>query len=115
MAMKVRIQKFQREFMAAVEDERYDVVAMSAPRGAGKSYIGAKLLERCLTPGDSLHIPGKEYILTSSTLGQSHQAFGFLKPAFARRGEGRRIQHHRYIGPDGSQTPSKPNDIAGDE
>ena len=50
---------FQREFLKAVENPKYDTVAISGPRSLGKTYIAAQVLIRCLTPGDSLHQPGE--------------------------------------------------------
>ena len=62
---------FQREFIKAVENPKYDTVAISGPRTLGKTFIAAQVLIRCMTPGDSLHQPGKEYILGAATLEQA--------------------------------------------
>ena len=35
------------------------LLALSIPRGNGKSWLAAHLLTRCLTPGDDLHVPGE--------------------------------------------------------
>ena len=43
---------------------------MSVPRGNGKSTLAAWLVSRCLTPGDPLHVPGAEYHLCASSIGQ---------------------------------------------
>ena len=61
---------FQREFLKAVENPKYDTVVISGPRTLGKTFIVAQVLIRCLTPGDPLHQPGKEYILGAATLEQ---------------------------------------------
>ena len=49
---------FQRAFVAAVERERdpFDILAMSCPRGSGKSWLAGKLVGRSLTPGDLYRI-----------------------------------------------------------
>ena len=60
---------FQKKFLKAVENPKYDTVAISGPRTLGKTFIAAQVLIRCMTPGDSLHQPGKEYILGAATLG----------------------------------------------
>jgi hypothetical protein len=52
-----KLLQFQREFIKAVENPRYDTVAISGPRSLGKTFIAAEVLIRCLTPGDSLHVP----------------------------------------------------------
>ena len=41
---------FQREFLKAVENPKYDTVAISGPRTLGKTFIAAQVLIRCLTP-----------------------------------------------------------------
>ena len=70
---------FQREFLAAVDSPAYDTEALSGPRGLGKSALAAHVLERCLTPGDSLHQPGKEYILGAASLEQARLTYSFLR------------------------------------
>ena len=35
---------FQREFLKAVENPKYDTVAISGPRTLGKTFIAAKVL-----------------------------------------------------------------------
>ena len=55
--------RFQKDFIKAVENPAYDTVAISGPRSLGKTFISAHVLIRCMTPGDVLHQPGKEYIL----------------------------------------------------
>ena len=77
--MAERLKPFQREFLAAVEDERYDTIALSGPRGLGKTFIAAKLLTRALTPGDSLFSPGREVVLGAATLEQARLTYGFIR------------------------------------
>ena len=75
----MKLRPFQNEFLAAVENDAYDTVAMSGPRSLGKTFIAAVLLTRCLTPGDVLHQPGKEYILGAASLEQARLTYGFIR------------------------------------
>ena len=75
----MKIKPFQTAFERAVENPQYDTVAISGPRGLGKTFLLARILTRCLTPGDSLHEPGKEYILGSATLKQARQITGYIR------------------------------------
>ena len=68
---------FQRAFIKAVENPQYDTVAISGPRSLGKTFIAAEVLIRCLTPGDSLNQPGKEYILGAASLEQARLTYSF--------------------------------------
>ena len=54
----IKLRRFQRDFERAVEDPRYDVMALSGPRSLGKTWLAARILARCMTPGDVLHQPG---------------------------------------------------------
>ena len=47
---------------------KYDTVALSGPRGLGKTFLAVYVLARAMTPGDKLHQPGKEYILGAASL-----------------------------------------------
>ena len=74
----MKLKRFQNEFLAAVENPAYDTIALSGPRGLGKTFIAAELLRRALTPGDSLFQPGREVILGAATLETARMAYGFL-------------------------------------
>ena len=74
-----QLKPFQKAFLAAVEDERYDTIALSGPRGLGKTFIAAKLLTRALTPGDSLFSPGREVVLGAATLETARLCYGFIR------------------------------------
>ena len=76
----VRLLPFQTAFQAAAFDDRYDVCAMSGPRGLGKTFLAGRILARCLTPGDPLHRPGSDYILIASSLEQARLTLGFVRP-----------------------------------
>ena len=84
--------------MAAVDNPSYDTVAMSGPRGLGKTFIAAKVLSRCLTPGDVLHQPGKEYILGAASLSQARLTYGFIRADLEPSGEYRFIDSVTRLG-----------------
>ena len=75
----MKIKPFQTTFERAVENPQFDTVAISGPRGLGKTFLLARILTRCLTPGDFLHQPGREYILGSATLKQARQITGYIR------------------------------------
>ena len=79
---------FQERFFRAVENPQFKTVVLSGPRSLGKTYIAAKVLERCMTPGDVLHESGKEYILGAASLEQATVDL----PVYPHRiGEGRSV------------------------
>ena len=75
----VTLRPFQREFEKAVENPDYDTVAISGPRGLGKTFLAARILTRCMTPGDVLHEPGKTYILGAASVEQARLTYGFIR------------------------------------
>ena len=79
----MKLQKFQKEFERAVENPDYDTVVMSGPRSLGKTFSAARILTRCLTPGDSLFQAGKTYILGAATLDTARMAYAFIRDALA--------------------------------
>ena len=83
----MKLKKFQLDFIRAVEDDRYDTCVMSGPRTLGKTFLAGKLLERCMTPGDSLFQEGKEVVLGASTLEQARLAYMFVREALEPTGE----------------------------
>ena len=89
---------FQREFIKAVENPKYDTVAISGPRSLGKTFIAAEVLIRCLTPGDSLNQPGKEYILGAASLEQARLTYSFIREALEPTGEFRWIDSTTRLG-----------------
>ena len=71
------LRPFQKRFVKNALAPGVDVGALSIPRGNGKSWLAAYLLERGLTPGDPLHVPGAEYILCAASLEQARLCFRF--------------------------------------
>ena len=84
--------------MAAVESPDYDTVAVSIPRGNGKSYLAARVLARCLTPGDSLYVDGSEYLLCAASIEQARLCFRFVREWLEPTGEYRFIDSATRIG-----------------
>ena len=94
----MKLLPFQREFIRAVENPKYDTVAISGPRTLGKTFIAAQVLIRCMTPGDSLHQPGKEYILGAATLEQARLTYSFIREALEPTGEYRWLDSSTRLG-----------------
>ena len=75
---ETNLRPFQRRFVSAVERIGSGKVALSLPRGNGKSWLAGHLIARSMTVGDVLHVPGAENILLSGMFEQHGGA-----PAFA--------------------------------
>ena len=82
----MNLRPFQRRFVKGALAPGIDVGALSIPRGNGKSWLAAHLLERGLTPGDPLHVAGGEYILCAASLEQARLCFRFVRAALEPRG-----------------------------
>ena len=63
------------------------MAALSIPRGNGKSWLAAHLLTRCLTPGDSLHVPGSEYLLCAASIEQARLCYRFIRAELEETGD----------------------------
>ena len=96
--MDLKLKPFQRQFERAVENPMYDTCAMSGPRSLGKTYIAARILTRCMTPGDVLHQSGKEYILGAATLEQARMTYAFIREWLEPTGEYRFIDSTTRLG-----------------
>ena len=94
----IKLRRFQKAFLKAVENPKYDTVALSGPRSLGKTFIAAHVLTRCLTPGDVLNQPGKEYVLGAATLGQARLTYSFIKAALEPTGAYRWIDTATRLG-----------------
>ena len=83
--MALTLRQFQRRFLRAALAPGVDTAALSMPRGNGKTTLAAHVLSRCLTPGDSLHKAGADYVLLAGSTEQARQCFrivrGWLEPA----------------------------------
>ena len=87
----MNLRHFQRRFIKRAFADGIDTAVLSLPRGNGKSCLGGGIMARCLTPGDVLHEPGKEYVLVASSLEQARVVFGFVRAEL----EGR--EGYRYL------------------
>ena len=94
----VRLLPFQREFEAAAMNPAYDVAAMSGPRGLSKTFLAARVLTRCMTPGDPFHEPGAHYILGASSIDQARLCYDFIQPALEPMGGFRFLNSAQRIG-----------------
>lgn len=86
LATSLKLKPFQRRFVAAAASASFDTACLSVPRGNGKSWLAAHLLERCLTPGDALHVEAAEYLLCAASLEQARIVFRFLRSALEPTG-----------------------------
>ena len=94
----MKLQKFQIEFEKAVEDDRYDTCVLSGPRSLGKTFLAARILSRCMTPGDPLFQAGQEYILGSASLEMARLSYGFIRETLEPTGEYRFIDSVTRLG-----------------
>ena len=60
--------------------------ALSIPRGNGKSWLAAHLLQRALTPGDDLHVAGAEYLLCAASIEQARLVYRFIRAELEPKG-----------------------------
>ena len=96
--MIIKLKPFQREFLRAVENPAFDTVCLSGPRGLGKTFLAAKVLERCLTPGDPLFQAGKTYVLGAASLDQARMTYAFIREELEDTGEYRWIDSATRLG-----------------
>ena len=89
---------FQRRFVKAVESSSYDTVALSGPRGLGKTFLAGHILARALMPGEKLNQPGAEYVLGAASLDQARMTYAFVRAALEPTGEYRFIDSTTRLG-----------------
>ena len=75
------LRPFQQRFVRGAFARGIDTAALSLPRGNGKSWLCGQILAHCLTPGDSQHESGAEYILVASSIEQARIIFRFIREA----------------------------------
>ena len=94
------LRPFQRRFLrAALAPGIVDTSALSmARRGNGKSWLAAHVLTRCLTPGDPLWAPGKEFLLGAGSIEQARIVFQFVRADLEPTGEYRFIDSTTRLG-----------------
>ena len=80
------LRPFQRRFLARALAPGIDTAALCLPRGNDKTTLAAHILARCLSPGDSIHIPGSDYVLLAGSLEQARQCFRIVRRELEPRG-----------------------------
>ena len=94
----MKLRPFQKQFVRQALDPGIDTAALSLPRGNGKSWLAAHLLERCLTPQDSLHTAGSEYLLCAGSIEQARLVYRFIRTNLEPLGGYRFIDSATRIG-----------------
>ena len=94
----LELRPFQKRFMRALDGGKFNLLALTGPRALGKSSLAAHILERCLTPGDSLFKAGAEYLLGAASLPQARLCFRFVREALEPTGEYRFMDSAQRIG-----------------
>ena len=94
----MNLRPFQKQFIRRALDPGIDTAALSLPRGNGKSWLAAHLLERCLTPEDSLHVAGSEYLLCAGSIEQARLVYRFIRANLEPKGGYRFIDSATRIG-----------------
>ena len=92
------LRPFQRRFIRSALAPGIDTAALSLPRGNGKSFLAARILTRCLTPGDAFHQQGKEYVQCAGSIEQARMVFNFVRQDLEPSGEYRFIDSITRLG-----------------
>ena len=92
------LRPFQKRFIREAFKPNIDTSALSIPRGNGKTTLASHLLERCLTPGDSMHEPGAEYLLGAGSIEQARLCYKPIRAALESCGEYRFIDSTTRLG-----------------
>ena len=75
----IKLRPFQREFIRAVTSGKFEICALSVPRGNGKSFLSAQLLLPYLKPDSPVFHPGKELGLVAGSIKQARIVYRFLR------------------------------------
>ena len=75
----IKLRPFQKEFIRAVQSDKYDICALSVPRGNGKSFLSAQLLLPYLKPDSKVFNPNKELGLVATSIKQASIVYRFLR------------------------------------
>ena len=98
MSNQPNLRPFQKRFIRGALGNGIDTAALSLARGNGKSWLAARILTRCLTPGDKLHVPGAEYLLCAASLEQARLSYLFSRADLEPTGEYRFLDSVTRIG-----------------
>ena len=94
----IQLRQFQKQFVARALADGIDTACLSLPRGNGKSWLAGHLLERCLTPGDGLHVAGSEYLLCAGSIEQARLVYRFIRANLEPKGGYRFVDSATRIG-----------------
>ena len=75
------LRPFQKRFVKSAISPSIDMACLSLPRGNGKSWLAARIVERVLTTDDPLFQPGTESVLCTASIKQSSHVFRFAREA----------------------------------
>ena len=74
-----KLKPFQLDFRKACHSDLYNVLALSMPRGNGKSYMAARLAYDLIHPESPHFVNGDEIGLLAANLGQARIVFRYLR------------------------------------
>ena len=94
----MKLRNFQKRFIKGAFAPGIDTAVLSLPRGNGKSFLGGDTLADCLTPGNPMHEPGKEYLLLAASLEQARITYGFIRDKLEATGEYRWLDSATRVG-----------------
>ena len=94
----MKLRPFQKRFIKGAFRKGVDTACLCLPRANGKSCLAGHLLARCLTPGDPLNEPGKEYLLLAASLEQARITYGFIREALEATKQYRWIDSTTRVG-----------------
>ena len=85
LSRKIRLLPWQKDLQGALLSGSYRVMAVSVPRGGGKTWFLSKILARTLTPGDKLYQRGKESLVFASSWKKGKLVWRFLTELLPER------------------------------
>ena len=92
------LRPFQKRFIAQATAPQTDTAAFCLPRGNGKTWLVAWLLQRVLTPTDTLFRKGTESVLCAASIEQARICFRFIREELEPTGEYRFLDSATRIG-----------------
>ena len=95
---RLKLLRFQTDWLKRALAPGIDTAVFSAPRGASKTFLAAHVLSRCMTPGDVLNEPGKEYILGAASVEQARLTYQFIRAALEGTNEYRWLDSATRLG-----------------
>ena len=96
--LMLELRNFQKRFLRAATSPAYDTVAMTLPRGNGKSRLAAHILTRVMDPDDDLFRPGTESVLGAASIEQARICFRFVRADLEGKPGYRFLDSHTRIG-----------------